>query len=103
LAQASRAEVRPRYIGLGEALLRTLEELGGEADVDTLLVETWRRYGPESRGPVKTWLRLFRHPSGYYWSPEAQATLERLQTIGLILLDREKRVVMLNSNIYTTS
>ena len=74
----------PRYIGLGAALVETLRRLGGEADLDTVLLETWRLYGPGSE--VQTVMRLFRHPTGRVWSPEAAEALELLAASGVVEL-----------------
>ena len=83
-----------RYISLSAAIINVLRELGGKADINTVLVEVWRRYVGDG-GPVKVTMRLYRHPSGYYWSPDAEEALEVLEAAGVVY--RKGRMVVLRS------
>ncbi|ABM80627.1 hypothetical protein [Hyperthermus butylicus] len=78
------AHTATRYIGLAAAIERVLRELGGSADVDTVLAEVWKRY-VEGGGPEKVTMRLFRHPAGYYWSPDAEEALSVLEAAGKLV------------------
>ena len=83
-----------RYIGLTRAILEVLRGLGGRADLDTLLAEVWRRY-VEPGGPERVVMRLYRHPSGRLWSPDAEEALHVLEAAGYIR--RRGRVVELRA------
>jgi len=86
------ADRPPRYIGVTEAILRVLRELGGSADVDTVLREVWRRYVSPGNGE-RVVMRLYPHPSGRLWSPEAEEAIRLLETAGL--LERKGRRLVL--------
>ncbi|WP_168371293.1 hypothetical protein [Pyrodictium occultum] len=73
-----------RYISLMEAVERVLRDLGGSADLDTLLREVWRRYVEHGDGE-KVVMRLYRHPSGRLWSPDAEEALRVLEAAGVIV------------------
>ena len=84
-----------RYISLPAAIVSVLRDLGGRADINTVLVEVWRRYVGDG-GPVKVTMRLYRRPSGYYWSPDAEEALEVLEAAGVVY--RKGRLVILRSS-----
>ena len=73
----------PRYISLSTAIINVLRELGGRASLDRVLVEVWKRYVAGGNG-VRVTMRLYRHPSGYYWSPDAEEALEVLEAAEVI-------------------
>jgi predicted ArsR family transcriptional regulator len=73
----------PRYISLSTAIINVLRELGGRASLDQVLVEVWKRYVAGGNG-VRVTMRLYRHPSGYYWSPDAEEALEVLEAAGVV-------------------
>jgi len=72
-----------RYISLSTAIINVLRELGGRASLDRVLVEVWKRYVAGGNG-VRVTMRLYRHPSGYYWSPDAEEALEVLEAAEVI-------------------
>ncbi len=76
--------MQTRYISLSTAIINVLRELGGRADLNRVLVEVWRRYVNGGDG-VRVTMRLYRHPSGYYWSPDAEEALEVLEAAGVIV------------------
>jgi len=83
----------PRYIGVTEAILRVLRELGGAADMDTVLREVWRRYVAQGNGE-RVVMRLYQHPAGKLWSPEAEEAIRTMEAAGL-LERRGRRLVLL--------
>jgi hypothetical protein len=84
----------PRYIGVGEAIVRVLQDLGGAADVDTVLREVWRRYVSPGDGE-RVVMRLYSHPAGRLWSPEAEEALRSLEALGLV--ERRGRRLLLRA------
>lgn len=86
----------PRYIGVGEAIVRVLRELGGAADVDTVLREVWRRFVSPGNGE-RVVMRLYSHPAGLLWSPEAEEALRRLEETGIV--ERRGRRLLLKVKV----
>jgi len=86
------AQRRPRYIGVAEAIVRVLRDRGGSGDLDAVLREVWRRYVAGGDGERVT-MRLYRHPSGRLWSPDAEEAIRLLEAAGLV--ERRGRLLAL--------
>lgn len=74
---------RPRYLGLAAAIERVLRELGGQAELDTVLVKVWDKYVENNKGE-RVVMRLYHHPSGELWSPDAEEAIRVLEAAGVV-------------------
>lgn len=83
-----------RYISLVAAIERVLRDLGGRAEMDTLLREVWTRYVEAGNGE-RVVMRLYRHPSGRLWSPDAEEALRVLEAAGIV--ERQGRTLVLKA------
>jgi len=82
----------PRYLGLAAAIERVLRELGGRAELDTVLARIWSKYVASGNGE-RVVMRLYHHPSGELWSPDAEEALRVLEAAGII--KRRGRVLII--------
>ena len=78
-----KGDSKPRYLGLAVAIERVLRELGGRAELDTVLAKVWSKYVMGSNGE-RVVMRLYHHPSGELWSPDAEEALRVLEAAGII-------------------
>ena len=83
---------KPRYLGLAVAIERVLRELGGRAELDTVLARIWSKYVTSNNGE-RVVMRLYHHPSGELWSPDAEEALRVLEAAGII--KRRGRVLII--------
>jgi hypothetical protein len=72
-----------RYLGLASAIEIVLRELGGKADIDTVLSRVWEQYVEKGNGE-RVVMRLFHHPSGELWSPDAEEAIRVLEAAGVV-------------------
>lgn len=85
-----------RYVGLGKAIMRVLGELGGRAEIDDVLERVWREY-VAGGGSGRVVMRLYRHPSGELWSPDADEAIRILEAAGVI--ERRGRVLLVRARV----
>ena len=83
------------YVPLTYAIEKTLRDLGGSAPLNKLLMEVWRRYVEPGNGE-RVVMRLYRHPSGRLWSPDAEEALHILEAVGAVAIHGE-RVIYVDS------